>query len=820
MKDSETKSPRTVTEENESHGWIWRWSHAKVILPLVFIGSVLVAISRNMQPVGDGISPFLVFILNFFCLLLAWFCVLIPAILARLFCPNKLHGALGFVLAIAGFLVMVMVLYALFGDGLRGGLLLILFVGSAYKVACSHFGLSSIGIPISFRRCLPHDAAAEIQSVEKAAETPALAKGETMDVSTVERPLSDNQQEIVDCAPAIAPSHLSVEKNDNRISLCSGVLCSIVYIVAMALLIVYCGLRGWSRWDGDTQVVTWGIPVLCVIFPWFCGVFMRDAVTKAVRYYKEDNPGKTISYVVIAIAVWGGWFAALWGIASLSESDWDSDVEEIGWILLLLLQIVSFVVVPRLKRIGTSPLTHHVVFRMLWSSILFIVCTLLCVVGLSENIRCAERLKNLERERGKTTFSYNVATKVAQKARDRYAAYLEEEKQQQELIQKFLEKEEEINKQLEIKHAFWKAVQDSDLKTAEQLVEQGVNVNEPMLIKFAERELKLLPLHAAIICGSPEMASLLLKNGADVNIGTPDCSNVLYALAYCEYEYRVKDLFLLLLDNGMNPDMCIEETLPEQFASDAIDKTLANTASTFGVTQNTAKEFFANASTIKEKAIEKAPKKMKLSALHVAANSGWGDVVQELIKKGAQEKDFSFGTPFYQACQMGHCEVAQILLDNGSDINYQSKLGGWTPLIRSINNKHFDVARMLIERGADVNAKTIHGNNAVWFAVMRKSPEILVKLLAAGAHVNDSEGAQASALVMSTGVDSFECAQILVRHGADFERTDKNGITDAMILVAKGQHDKRWLELMPPDVRNRAILKITQMQRRGARRRY
>ena len=140
---------------------------------------------------------------------------------------------------------------------------------------------------------------------------------------------------------------------------------------------------------------------------------------------------------------------------------------------------------------------------------------------------------------------------------------------------------------------------------------------------------------------------------------------------------------------------------------------------------------------------------------------------------------------------------AQILLDNGADINFQSKLGGWTPLIRSINNKHFDVARMLIERGADVNAKTIHGNNAVWFAVMRKSPEILVKLLAAGAHVNDSEGAQSSALGIATGVDSFECAQILVRHGADFERTDKNGITDAMILFAKGQHDKRWLELMP-----------------------
>lgn len=80
----------------------------------------------------------------------------------------------------------------------------------------------------------------------------------------------------------------------------------------------------------------------------------------------------------------------------------------------------------------------------------------------------------------------------------------------------------------------------------------------------------------------------------------------------------------------------------------------------------------------------------------------------------------------------GNCEIAQLLIDNGADVN--AVFGdGVTALRMAIFNRNKDLVRLLIANGADVNAIDKYGDTAI--AAARGNTEMVQFLIENGADV-------------------------------------------------------------------------------------
>ncbi|CAG9793728.1 unnamed protein product [Diatraea saccharalis] len=99
--------------------------------------------------------------------------------------------------------------------------------------------------------------------------------------------------------------------------------------------------------------------------------------------------------------------------------------------------------------------------------------------------------------------------------------------------------------------------------------------------------------------------------------------------------------------------------------------------------------------------------------LHVACISGNKLLVERLLAKGhpVNIRDNAGWMPLHEACIHGHVEIANILINNGANINDRggSNCDGITPLYDAASNGHFDVVQLLLEKGALPSLKTDFG---------------------------------------------------------------------------------------------------------------
>ncbi|WP_395052932.1 ankyrin repeat domain-containing protein [Flavobacterium sp.] len=101
-------------------------------------------------------------------------------------------------------------------------------------------------------------------------------------------------------------------------------------------------------------------------------------------------------------------------------------------------------------------------------------------------------------------------------------------------------------------------------------------------------------------------------------------------------------------------------------------------------------------------------------------------------------------SPLVLACYRGNNEVAKFLIENGSDINGNSKMG--TPLMASIVKGNNEIAKLLIENKADVNSTDANGTTALIYATNFKNYEIVSLLIKADADYNKEDNRGNSAL--------------------------------------------------------------------------
>jgi ankyrin repeat protein len=126
------------------------------------------------------------------------------------------------------------------------------------------------------------------------------------------------------------------------------------------------------------------------------------------------------------------------------------------------------------------------------------------------------------------------------------------------------------------------------------------------------------------------------------------------------------------------------------------------------------------------------------TALHRATLYNNVTIMRLLLKHHADvNKPDNIGeTPLHTAAAGMYLEeAAQVLLDNGANINQQT-LNGATPLLLAAQYGTIGVVRLLLNYGANINQPNHPGNTPLHFATSERRLTIIALLLAYGANAN------------------------------------------------------------------------------------
>jgi ankyrin repeat protein len=144
----------------------------------------------------------------------------------------------------------------------------------------------------------------------------------------------------------------------------------------------------------------------------------------------------------------------------------------------------------------------------------------------------------------------------------------------------------------------------------------------------------------------------------------------------------------------------------------------------------------------------------------------------------------------------GDIEEVEILLDGGADPDRPTDALGGTPLMMALDLGHWDVARLLMARGADPTSVTtghmtslieLSGSWPSAPAQRHEQAALAADLIDHGVGVDDQlSGPGTSALMMAAIRGNEELVQLLLHRGANPRLEDRKGRTALDFATRKG----------------------------------
>uniref|UniRef100_A0A8C2M6S7 Ankyrin repeat and KH domain containing 1 n=1 Tax=Cricetulus griseus TaxID=10029 RepID=A0A8C2M6S7_CRIGR len=199
------------------------------------------------------------------------------------------------------------------------------------------------------------------------------------------------------------------------------------------------------------------------------------------------------------------------------------------------------------------------------------------------------------------------------------------------------------------------------------------------------------------------------------------------------------------------------------------------------------------------------------TALTYACAGGFIDIVKVLLNEGANIEDHNENghTPLMEAASAGHVEVARVLLDHGAGINTHSNefkesaltlacykganvhattATGDTALTYACENGHTDVADVLLQAGAHLEHESEGGRTPLMKAARAGHLCTVQFLISKGANVNRATTNNDHTVVsLACAGGHLAVVELLLAHGADPTHRLKDGST-MLIEAAKGGH--------------------------------
>lgn len=147
-----------------------------------------------------------------------------------------------------------------------------------------------------------------------------------------------------------------------------------------------------------------------------------------------------------------------------------------------------------------------------------------------------------------------------------------------------------------------------------------------------------------------------------------------------------------------------------------------------------------------------------------------------------------YADDFVKLCEEGKAqEVEKALRENRADVDAIG-YSDMTGLMTGIVKRRPDVVDVLLKFHPEVDKQNARGYTALMFAAENGQTEMAETLLNAGANgeLYDTYGGKTAFFMACENTDDPKLVRLLMAHGADVERKDKDGLTPLMAAVMNG----------------------------------
>nr|XP_034184113.1 uncharacterized protein LOC117606144 isoform X1 [Osmia lignaria] len=281
---------------------------------------------------------------------------------------------------------------------------------------------------------------------------------------------------------------------------------------------------------------------------------------------------------------------------------------------------------------------------------------------------------------------------------------------------------------------------------------------------------KKTPLHTAAENGNKNTVEILLMNGANIN--TQDL--ISYPPSLSAVRNNHIDVVKVLLKNEVDVD----------FTQSVGGFSMLHVAAEFG--HQEIVDFL-----LKKGANVNARNDRGGIPLHTAALNGHLEVVNTLILNGADvnARVLHGCTSLHYAIENGHEKIANILLEHGANANVSDKTYNNTPLHYAAMNGHERIVEALLENNANTNITTVEGFTPLHLAVQNGHLEIVTTLLKHSTNINVTAKRKEMLLHYAAEKGYKEIAELLIKNGAEVNAIDDTDLTPLHLAALRGHKD-------------------------------